>query len=336
MRNLWKLTSSAYVMSFFAAGCGGHTPLPVMPPGNGGCSGSVISGTMQDSLTHQPVAQGWAALETGTPLVEPGETPVTIYTFSQTQTVASDAQGAFSLCSSALAAPAVVVLVALDASGNAYPAFVSSVTGATDLGTVAMGGCTLTCGLEGQQQTSAPATISGTVTSTPAAEAGTVAAQYSLHALDGSSNLWSVAVLPLDPAQSGAFATAAEAGTVAAQYSLHALDGSSNLWSVAVLPLDPAQSGAFATAAGACPQSAPDCASYQFTLPSQSPVELVNGGLQQAAVSPFYVIYASLTTPSACTERFALTDFQQDGTYFLSGTRGAQLTAATIGFNGCK
>jgi hypothetical protein len=296
MRNLWKLTSSACVMSFFAAGCGGHTPLPVMPPGNGGCSGSVISGTMQDSLTHQPVAQGWAALETGTPLVEPGETPVTIYTFSQTQTVASDAQGAFSLCSSALAAPAVVVLVALDASGNAYPAFVSSVTGATDLGTVAMGGCTLTCGLEGQQQTSAPATISGTVTSTPAAEAGTVAAQYSLHALDGSSNLWSVAVLPLDPAQSGAFATAA----------------------------------------GACPQSAPDCASYQFTLPSQSPVELVNGGLQQAAVSPFYVIYASLTTPSACTERFALTDFQQDGTYFLSGTRGAQLTAATIGFNGCK
>lgn len=202
-------------------GCGGKTVPPSSP---NACTGVVISGTMQDSLTNQPVSQGWAVLESGTQLLT---TP--IFNFSPSQKVISDVHGAFSLCAPPITQPSAIVLVALDSAGKTYPPFVAPVSGATDLGTIAMGGYRIICGFLGQQQTSSPATIKGTITSAPIAKPCSVMAQYAINALDGSKNFWNLAVPSLDPAQSNTFGTTP----------------------------------------GVCAANAPFCAAYTFTLPSQ-------------------------------------------------------------------
>lgn len=270
-------------------GCGGN-PRPIPPVGNA-CTGVVISGVMQDSLTNQPVSQGWAVLESGTQL---STTP--IFNFSQSQKVTSDVHGSFSLCSSAVTQPSAVVLVALDSSGNAYPAFVTSASGAADLGTIPMGGCRVLCGFEGEQQTSSPATINGTITSAPVAKSGTVMAQYAMNALDGSKNIWNFAMPSLDPAQGNTFNATP----------------------------------------GVCAGNAPYCATYTFTVPSQKPVQQVTGGYRQESGAPTYSIYAVVDDPPSCHPSFGHTILQQDGTSFLTGGAGEHLSAADIKFTGCQ
>lgn len=274
----------------FLAGCGGKST-PPNPPITNACTGVVISGTMQDSLTGQPVSQGWAVLESGIQLLA---TPV--FNFSQSQKVTSDVHGAFSLCSPPVPQPSAIVLVALDPSGKTYPAFVAPVSGATDLGTIPMGGCRLLCGFEGQQQTSSPVIITGTITSAPIAKTGSVMAQYAMNALDGSKNLWNFSI----PA------------------------------------LDPAQSNTFGTTPSVCAGSAPFCAAYTLTLPSQKPVQRVTGGYLQQAGAPTYSIYAVADGPLSCTPSSGHAFFQQDGKSFLTGVPGDQLSAADIAFTRCQ
>ena len=102
--------------------------------------------------------------------------------------------------------PAALVIAALDAAGNSYPAYVSANGGAGALGTVALGGCEVVCGLPGQQQSSAPVTISGSVTTDPVTEVISVVPQYAL--LTSSGAIWSV-VIPTLNAPSPLVTTAA-------------------------------------------------------------------------------------------------------------------------------
>lgn len=189
------------------AGCGGNSKPSTLSKGNN-CSGSVLSGTLRDSLTSQPVTQGTATLESGTEL---GTTP--LFNFSPSQTVATNANGEFSLCAQAISYPSVLVLEAMDSSGRAYPPYVAPVTAAAALGNISMGGCTLVCGLAGEQQTATPATIAGQITSTPASVSGTVTPQFAIRRWMGRSHqmahricgLWrcrcSPRLLPLSSAQ---------------------------------------------------------------------------------------------------------------------------------------
>ncbi len=264
---------------------------PVTPPITA-CSGVLVTGTMVDSLTGKPVAQGLASLQTGTQL----SPSLAIDNFVQTQQATAKADGSFSLCASSITQPAVVVLLALDASAKSYPAFVGPVNGNTSLGTIPMGACTGACGFPGQQQTAVPATIRGVVTSTPLAEAGTVTPQYTLSALDGTKALWNIA-LP---------------------------------------NFNPSQGNTFTTAAGSCPGGTPYCASYSFSVPSLSPVTRTSTGYKQSLVTPTYSIYAALSTPGACKPPFALTVFQSDGVTPLTAAPGAQLTAASLNFSACQ
>jgi hypothetical protein len=239
----------------------------------------------------QPVQTGWAYLESGTQL---GSMP--IYNFSEAEKASSNIDGSFTICAASVASPSAIALLALDSSGKAYPMFTAPITGATALGSVLMGGCSVTCGLERQQQTSLPALIGGQIATAPIAESGSVTAQYTIAALDGSKNLWNISVPSLDPAQGNSFTTMT----------------------------------------GGCSPSGIFCGAYSFTLPSEKPTQLVNGVYQQAADPPNYAVYATLNKPSSCTPPFGLTTFQQGGTLFLTGMPGASLTAQQIAFENCQ
>ncbi len=276
-----------------AAGCGGKTASTGAPtqPVKPACAGTLLTGTMQDSLTGLPVAQGWAVLETVS------QSPaLLIYNFLPVQTASSDAKGGFSLCSPGpVAQPAALVLLALDATGKAYPASVSNVTGSASLGTFNMGGCFLICLVPEQQQTSEPAVITGTITSEPVAATGSVAAFYTLTGLDGSKNLWNLAMPSLVPTQTESFTTAA----------------------------------------GTCPGNAPFCASYTMTVPTQKPLQPTATGSTQQAGPPGYTMFAVPAAVAGCRPPFQLTLFEQDGKTPLTATPEAYLVAGTLGFGAC-
>ncbi len=135
----WRAWALICIVGIYLLGCGGRSSSPG-PPNGSGSAELTISGTMHDSLTGQLVSQGWAVLESGTQL------PLTpIYNFKQIQRVATDPTGNFQISSSAIADPAIIVLVALDASGKAYPPFIALVPNAAAtpktvaLGTIPMG-----------------------------------------------------------------------------------------------------------------------------------------------------------------------------------------------------
>ena len=278
------------------AGCGGNSTSSV-PPTSDACTGLAITGVLQDSLTSQPVAQGVAVLEAGTQL-----SGTSIYDFYPTQQGATDAHGAFTLCLAAIANPSAIVLEALDSTGKAYPPFIASISGAADLGTILMGGCRITCGFDGQQQTSLPATLKGVITSSPIAKTGTVVPQYAVTALDGSKSK----------------------------------SGYPNLWSLALPLFTSSATTTFGTTAGTCAGTIPFCTNYSFTVPSQEPTQLVNGVYVQGAAVPYYLIYAVPDGPGLCSPPSQLTIFQQDGTSLLAGNPGAQITVAEIDFTRCE
>lgn len=238
------------------------------PPGTGSCTGAAITGTLKDSLTSQPVAQGWVYLETGTPLAQVS----TVYNFSVIQQATAGADGSFNLCASSIPGPSVLVAMALDASGNAYPPYVTRISGSANL-SIPMGGCALLCGLDGQQQTSAPATISGTITTEPVAASGTAAATYAISALDGSSSVWGIAF----PSLSGSHSTN------------------------------------FVTTAGMCPNKAPFCSSYSYVLPSQKPMVPTKTATVQQTGAPTYLINAVPGTASGCKPATLTAVDGQDG-----------------------
>jgi hypothetical protein len=271
-------------------GCG-FDPLSSHLHTSDACTGAVITGVLHDSLTGQPVAQGWIFLESGNPL--PG---TRIYNFSTAQQTTTHDDGTFSICASAIPTPSVIVATALDSSNKAYPMFVAPVSGEIDLGTILMGGCTVICAFEGQQQTSYPAEIEGVITTAPIAGRGSVVPQYSISAPDAAATLWSLTVPSFDSSQSFTFATAATG----------------------------------------CTEGVPFCAAYSFLVPSQKPLLAIKGGYTQGTGAPVYSIIASVTDTPSCTPPFAFTSFQQDGTSPLTGTPGVKLTAATISFSRCQ
>jgi len=294
MTRICRVVFHISLASIFLAGCGGTSHLSTTPQTNV-CSGAMLSGTLHDSLTAQPVAQGTAILESGTEL---GSLPA--YNFFPTQSTTTDVQGRFSLCTQAISYPSVVVLEAMDASGKAYPPYLAQVSAAADLGTNAMGGCTGTCGLLGEQQTAMPATITGVINSSSVAVAGTVVPLYAMAALDGSKST----------------------------------DGFENEWSIA-LPLFPGPSApAFSTIAGTCGTAA-FCSTYTLSVPAQSPVYPFNGGTIEHATVPIYLIYAAPGNAAACTPTSAFAAMQTDGVSLLTATPGSQLTAITISLTNC-
>lgn len=296
-----RAIGSALFVWIFLGGCAGNSHLTTGTPA-AGCSGVVISGTLRDSLTFQPVSQGMAILESGTQL---GAT--SSYHFRATQKVATDAQGAFSLCAQSTVYPTVMLLEAMDAGGKAYPPYVTLVTGASDMGIVSMGGCILACGIfDAQQQTASPATITGTITSAPMAVTGDVIPRYALRALDGSKTQ----------------------------------DGVPNVWGLAMPVFSASTISAsmisrFSTVVGACDGASPYCARYTLTVPAQSPMYPVSGGIIQAAVSPTFIVYAEVDSSTACTPPIASTVWQPDGKSPLTATAGAQLTAQSINLTSC-
>jgi hypothetical protein len=251
---------------------------------------------MRDSLTHQPITQGMAVLESGTEL---GVTSV--YSFAPTQQVATDAQGGFSMCAQSLPNPSVLVLQAMDSGGKAYPPYVTAVTMASDLGIVSMGGCTGVCGLAGEQQTAQPATITGVVSGSPIAITGTLIPQYVMNALDGSK-------------------------TPSGHY---------NLWALAMPVFGASPTLTFITASGACGGTAPFCSAYTFSVPAQSPFYPINGGTLEMAAPPGYLIHSVPSASSACTPTYADVAWQSDGKSYLVATEGVQLTVQTISFTNC-
>ena len=176
---------------------------------------------------------------------------------------------------------------------KAYPPYATLVTGATDLGIVNMGGCILICGLDGQQQTTLPATIAGTITSAPIAVAGTMIPRFAMQALDGSKSP----------------------------------DGLLNLWNLAMPVFNESMTPTFSTVAGSCDGISPYCATYGLVVPSQSPVHPVSGGTLQATVSPVYSIYAALGTYE-CVPAYASSLIQSDGKSFRYGDTGCAVDRA--------
>lgn len=292
MRPFFRVFFYTSILLAGLIGCGGGTIPPPPPPSDQSCTGIGVSGTLHDSLTNQPISQAWAVLESGVP----NSIPSSIVSFSPSQTASADAGGAFQLCMPVAAVPAVLVVDALDSAGKAYPPFVAEVTATTNLGTVRMGGCSLSCGLPGQQQTSSPAVINGSVSSAPVSIAGSLLPQYSLRALDGSKATWTISIPPLSDAQMPGFHTAASACTGKDQF----------------------------------------CSSYAFSLPSQKPVVLVKGGYQQDAGAPVYSIYASPASAAACAQSSVTASLENDGKTPLTGSPGLQLTAMDISFTGCQ
>lgn len=206
MNSLWKhqaymvkgrsiFFSIAWLGTFLCAlltgGCGngGGQGALTHPPPTPSCTGATLSGKMLDSLTGKPVFSGISSVQAGSQL---GTT--NSYTFVEVDRAPSGADGSFSVCASLPSGPSAVVLVASDSAGNAYPPFVSAIKGSTDLGRIAMGGCTLVCAPDLEAQTSKPATISGSITSSPTPVSGRVQAEFVVQALDGATALWSLAV----------------------------------------------------------------------------------------------------------------------------------------------
>lgn len=201
LRDLHARTSAYSTWLYILSGCAGNTNAPVTSNSEG-CSAFQITGTMQDSLTNKPVAQGVASLELGSQI-----TPGSVYTFSQSAVAVTDSQGAFTLCASTKGTPSVLVLLGSDSSNNNYPPLVLQFTGPITLGHIPMGICRGLCGLPGEQQTAPPATINGTITSSPSAVSGSVMAQFAIPSLDGSQSVWSIAVPALKYNSSNRFAT---------------------------------------------------------------------------------------------------------------------------------
>ncbi len=197
----WRTVLLASVLPL-GIGCSEKTSIPA--PTMAGCSGLNITGTLQDSLTGAPVAQGLAALET----VSPGSQPRPL-SFSIVEQTISDSQGHFSLCSTTSALPLLFVAVGQDNLGKAYPALIEPVSGSTTLGAVPMGVCRLVCGFDNQVETSLPVTITGKVVSTPTAVTGSIFPQYTTFALDGSGGLWNIAIPVPGSASMPHFATVA-------------------------------------------------------------------------------------------------------------------------------
>jgi hypothetical protein len=188
------------------------------------------------------------AFETGK---SPGGFP--IYGFSIVTITTSDANGRFHLCAATAPYPSVVVVTALGTGGNAYPALVAPVSGSINFGDLSMGACRGTC-FNGQQQTSAPATIDGAIGTTPIAKSGSLVPQYAMNAPNNSSELWELDV-PL---------------------------------------ADKSQGNLFQTGAGNCAGGVPFCASYTLTLPSQNPVVRMAQEYLQLSGDPNYAIYTTL------------------------------------------
>jgi hypothetical protein len=236
------------------------------------CAGVHISGVVLDSLSHLPITQARVVLESGAP-----DPLIMAYSFVPTQETTSDTNGAFDLCASAIPSPSALVIVAADAAGKAYPPLVTKVSTTIDLGQISMGGCTLAC-IDKQQQTSSPATLTGSITTGPVSAAGTIAPHYYALAPDGSASIWSLSIPPLNPAQSSVFATA--------------------------------QTG--------CVNPNTFCSSYTFVLPSQKPFFLANNFSTQEVGAPVYFVDAVLTKASSCTPPYSYVFTQSDGTYLTA------------------
>jgi hypothetical protein len=291
MNNHFKaLLYASFFLVVGLFGCGGSSTSTSTSPNTPACSGTVTSGILHDSSTNLPVAKGWATLETAQ-LSTTGST----VSFSQSQKVAIDANGAFQLCVPNIEQLTVVVIVALDSTSNTYPPFVQQISTKTNLGTIPMGGCTLTCGLDNQEQTSLPVTINGTIASAPISIAGAVEPQYPIEALDGSKAIWNLTI-PL---------------------------------------LSTVESYAFTTSASGCSDQKSFCASYAFLLPSQNAVRRVKGGYLQSAGSPVYSIMAQPVSSLVCIPPAFSAYFETDGKTLLKGYPGSQLTAQDINFSGC-
>ena len=297
-----KLQSESFVIMCFLvailAGCGGSgTPVSKATPPTSACTGTLFAGTLQDSLTFQPVPQAQIVLEAGTP----GLTSF-IYTFSPTAQTTSAADGTFQLCATALPTASVLVITALDPTGKAYPPYATNRFATANLGAIPMGSCTVQC-IDAQQQSNAPVTIAGILTTDPLAESGTLLPQQAIAALDGSRNIWTLLIPPLNPTQPLTFQT----GTSAEE---------------------------------ACAGQSSPCAGYSFVLPTQQPVIATASGTSQLAGGTAYSIEARIaakqSSVSACTPPFLLTFTQADGTTPLLATPGAQLTAAPIHFHACQ
>ncbi len=301
VRPLWRYTQSLTLViplaAVISAGCGGGLLPPAAtspaPPAAQSCSAVVVSGTMTDSITRQPVAKALAVLESGSPSIVPGS-----YNFSIVQSTPADSAGAFHLCVSALVQPAVVVLVAMDATGKTYPPFLSPVTATLDLGTVPMGGCSTICGGSPlPTQTAAPANIAGEVITASAIEKVNIAPQFVFNAPGSTKDLW-ILLMPT---------------------------------------LSPLQTYSFSTESSGCADTTDPCGGYIFTLPSQGPVQRIPGTTNTTASTapPGYLMSATISPATACKEPVVATAQQKGGSGFLMGTPGAQLLAANLAFSGC-
>lgn len=285
-----RLRPSVLALTVFVSatlGCG--VKVVTLPPTDK-CVGILLNGSVKDSLTSLPIVGANVVLETGSEL---GTTPV--FNFSSSATGKTDAQGAFSLCSSESSTTAAIVVEALDQSGNAYPPTITPLSPSSALGTILLGSCHVACGFPGQMQTSASSGISGVITTSPVSVSGTLLAQTAISALDGSKNIWNI--------------------------SIHGLSD--------------ARLDTFESRTGGCPTPDEQCVSYTYTLPSQAPVELISGVYKQQQAPPTYSISAATAAMNSCTEQTLSTSFQADRSSPLTVVPGKQLSAATLSFTGC-
>jgi hypothetical protein len=137
---------------------------------------------------------------------------VPVFGFSVVKSTNADANGKFQFCVPSAPHPSAVIVAALDAGGNAYPALVAPVTSSIDFGRLLMGICRGTC-FNGQQQTSSPAVIEGAITTAPVAKSGSVFAQSGLVAPDDFTKVWVISLPLLEQAETNSFQT--NAGTCA-------------------------------------------------------------------------------------------------------------------------
>jgi len=211
----WPIMMGIITLISASFGCGSKA-VNVPPPNQ--CSGTLLNGTVTDSLTGFPIVGAKVVFETGSKI---SITP--IYNFSPATVGATDSQGNFGVCSKTSATPAILVFEALDPSGNAYPPTIAPVLQASNIGTVLLGACHVACGFPGQVQISASAGISGLVTTSPAGESGTLSAQTAIPALDGSKNIWNITIEGLSTGQPDTFlsiaGTCPVAGELCASYT---------------------------------------------------------------------------------------------------------------------
>ncbi len=263
MLKRWLIFSSTVsLVVIFVAGCG--TSVSVTLLSNQTC----VSAILRDSLTNLPVKQGWAALESGTP-----NAALATVSFSRPQVATSDPSGSVQVCAANFSQPAVVIFLALDASGNAYAPLVEQVSKSIDLGAVSIGACIISCGFDRQEETSAPAIIDGEIISSPISNNGFVVPQYSTAALDGSTSIWNITI-PL---------------------------------------LSKDQTNSFTTTVNGCPGQSQFCTSYEMTLPSQNPLLPTLTGFRQNPGSPVYSILAQSSTSPSCSPSTISTYFAANG-----------------------